>query len=201
MEVNDVFYTALTEIDPLPMEESAELAGQLDKLVNATLEASEPENKWSLTNIHNCHPEQEYGPLARIDQAIDDLNGFRDDVHIAAWADHNVTGRDWDALTLLWQGEASDAAEIAEALQPKGYVATDYTRSLDKLIGFGWLRKTNGAYQLTEQGQRVRQEAEEATDRYFFNPWHELDGGRLLRLHTLLVQMKLGLEALEQQAN
>lgn len=199
VQVNDVFYKALAEIDPLPEEESAELAGQLYELVEATLEADKPKEKWSLKNIHNCHPKIEYGPLARIDQAIDDLNGFRDDVHMASWAHRDVTARDWDALTLVWRGVATNAKAIAEDLQFKGYSAGEYAESLDRLVELGWLGKVNGAYQVTEQGRQVRQEAEQVTDRYFFGPWQELEGGRLLRLHTLLTQMKLGLQALAEE--
>jgi predicted transcriptional regulator len=199
VQVNDVFYKTLGEIDPLPEQESAELAGLLATLVEASQATAEPKVKWALANMHGCHPEKTYGSLVQIDQSIDDLNAFRDDTHIASWQSYGVSGRDWDALTLLWRGQAQTAAGLAEELQAKGYSADEYGQSLDELAGRGWLEMTKEGVQLSDQGRQIRQEAEQTTDRYFFAPWQELGDGRLLRLHTLLVQMKLGLLALADE--
>lgn len=199
VQVNDNFYRALAALDPLPRDESSGLAGLLERVVESAIAADLPAEKWSLTNIDSCHPEKDYGPLARIDQLIDDLNGFRDDVHIAAWRAHDVSARDWDALTYIWQGSAANAEQLADALQAKGYTAAEYGQSLDTLVDLGWLEESDGEYQVTDLGRRIRQGAEETTDRYFFAPWQALNDGQLLRLHTLSIQMKLGLQALAEQ--
>jgi len=199
IRVNDVFYRALADLDPLTEAESAELAGLLTIVVEAALAVAEAKGMWSIRNIHNCHPETQYGSLARIDQLLDDLNGFRDDVHIAAWLSYGVSGRDWDALTLVWRDQARSAAAIAKELEPKGYSADEYNQSLIGLVERGWLEESAEGFRISANGSQIRQEAEEATDRLFFEPWQQLDNNQLLRLHTLLVQMKLGLLALAQE--
>ena len=198
VHVNDVFYNCLGEIDPLPEDESTELSGLMARLVEATLAVDKPQTKWALQNMHACHPKNGYGALATLDQMIDDLNAFRDDVHIASWVSSGVSGRDWDSLTLVWVGEASTAAALAEVLESKGYTAEEYAQSLMELVQRGWLQTIDEGFQVTDLGRQIREEAELVTDRLFFGPWSGLAGAERFRLHTLLTQMKLGLRELAQ---
>ncbi len=194
--VNDVFYSRLDEIDPLMDEDTQALADLLHKIVDASLEAVEPESKWSLANMHNCHPEQSYSSLAQIDQYLDDLNAFRDDVHIAVWQPYEIDGRSWETFTLVWRGEASTAEELVERLPFRGYELADYTQSLERLTERGWLRKSGDKYKVTKKGQAVRDEAEEKTNRYFFAPWKELSNPERFRIRALLTRTRLRIESL-----
>ena len=196
LRINDVFYNRLGEIDPLPEEESAELCGLMARIVEAALAADEPQAKWALQSIHACHPGNGYGSLAEIDQMLDDLNAFRDDVHMASWMTHDISGRDWDALTHVWQGEANTAAALAKQLEIRGYTAEEYAQSLTKLVDRGWLQEGDEGFELTDLGRQVREESELLTDRLFFGPWSELASTERYRLYTLLTQMKLGLQDL-----
>lgn len=198
-EVNDAFYTYLGEIDPLAGDGSGELAGLLQRLVEACLKADEPANKWAITNSNNSHPEKEYGFLARIDQYLDDLNAFRDDAHIASWKPYGVDGRSWESMTLFWRKEVSSAADLVEKLTVRQYSEEEYAQSLKKLEELGWLAKSAGGYQVTEKGQEIRQKAEEMTNECFFTPWSCLDSGEMNRLLNLLVRMKFGLEKLAEE--
>ena len=62
----------------------------------------------------------------------------------------------------------------------------------------GWLLETDEDFRITELGRQIREEAESVTDRLFFAPWSELASAERYRLHTLLSQMKLGLQRLAQ---
>ncbi len=194
--VNDIFYRMLGEIDPLEVEESAELAGFLERLVKASLEATEPLEKWGINNMHNCHSRKEYGPLATIDQRLDDLGAFRDDAHNAAWKIHDISPMAWEAFTYFWRGEATSASELAGKLTFRGYSAGDYDTALSDLAGKGWLERGQDGFRLTPKGKKIRQEAEDATNAIFFTPWETLSGDEKFRLRDLLIRMKLGLEAL-----
>jgi hypothetical protein len=194
--VNDVFYTNLGEADPLADGEAAELADLLHRLVDASLEAEEPLEKWAINNMHNCHPEKEYPPLARIDQQLDDLNAFRDDAHNAAWQAHEIDGYTWEAMTFIWRGDANSADELAEKLSFRGYSKDDYVHSLTELEGKGWVMKGQDGYQATAAGKNFRQGIEETTNRVFYAPWRSLDGGEQFRLRDLLIRLKLGLNDL-----
>lgn len=159
---------------------------------------NEQEQLWPLANSNRFHPDVAYGPLAKIDQHLDDLNAFRDDAHLAAWQPYEVDGRSWEALTLVWRNEAQTAGELAKKLPFRGYTAGDYAESLAELAGRGWLMQVDGLYRLTDEGQQLRQAAEEATDHYFYAPWASLNEDEQARLQNLLIQLKLKLEQLAE---
>lgn len=196
--VNDVFYRYLTDLETLPAADLETVEKLLGRVVQACLEAPEPEDKWALTYSHRLHPEVAYGPLARIDQHLDDLNAFRDDAHRAAWQPYDVDGRSWEAFTFVWRNEAQTAGELVEKLPFRGYTAEDYAGSLAELAGRGWVAQMDGRYHPTEEGQQVRQAAEEATDHYFYTPWAIFDENEQAQLRNLLIQLKLKLEQLAE---
>jgi ribosomal protein S19E (S16A) len=195
-EVEGAFYTCLSELSPMPEEELAQLEGRLRRLTEACLEADEPASKLGLSLAHQGDITQEYGPLAKIDQRLDELRGFRDDAHLGAWQPMGVSGRAWEALTFVWRGEASTAAELAERLPRRGHSAEDYAEALADLADRGWVEETAEGCRTTEKGRALRQEAEQATDRYFFAPWAILSAQELMRLHDELIRLRNSLQEL-----
>jgi predicted transcriptional regulator len=193
-EIDDVFYNRLGELEALPAEPLAQLEGLLNRIVKACLEAEEPENKWAITTTHRGHPEGEYNPLAKIDQRLDDLNGFRDDAHLAAWKPHDVSGPAWEAFTFVWRNEANTAEALAEKLAFRGHSAEAYAEALAELAGRGWVEETSEGYRVTGEGQALRQQVEELTDRYFFAPWTCLSDAETIQLHDLLIRLKISLQ-------
>ncbi len=198
-EVNDLFYRHLEEMDVLPQEDLENLAGLLERLVEASLSAEEPVGAWLVVNSRTSHPGKPYGPLARIDQHLDDLNAFRDDAHLAAWRDYGVDGRSWEALTLAWREGPVTAAGLAEQLPFRGHDEDGYAAALSQLVERGWLEEGEDGYAPTAAGSKVRQEAEEATDRLFFGPWSILEGNEPGQLRNLLIRLKIGLEKLVEE--
>ena len=198
-EINHAFYTRLGELSPLPTEELAQLEGLMNKIVAASLDAAEPDSKWCISTSHQGHPSQEYAPLARIDQHLDDLNAFRDDVHLAAWKPYDVSGHAWEALTLVWRGEASTAEELAEKLPFRNHTVEANTTALARLADRGWVEETAEGYRVTEKGQALRQQAEETTDRYFFAPWACLSTSEAVQLHDLLTRLRNGLQEMTEE--
>lgn len=199
-EVNDVFYSYLGEIEALGDEDMAAVADLLSRVVQASLEADEPADKWAIENMHACHIETAYAPLARVDQHVDDLNAFRDDAHRAAWQPYGVKARTWETLTLIWREDAASSAELAEQLSTyRGYDEEAYALSLAELADRGWIAHTNGGFVVTAEGRRVRQEAEETTNRVFYGPWLSLESQELFRLRDVLIRLKLRLENLANE--
>jgi ribosomal protein S19E (S16A) len=198
-EVNDVFYRYLDELDVLPEEGMDTLAGLLKQLVKNSLKADEPADKWAIVNMHNFHPKAEYAPLAKIDQYLDDLNAFRDDAHIASWQSYGLSGRTWETLSFVWQDQASSAAELVEKLPFRGFDEAAYAQSLTELTERGWVQETPEGFRVTEKGQSVRQEAEDVTNRTFFEPWAVLDHAEQTRLRRLLIRLKIDLQDLAEE--
>ena len=197
-EVSHAFYTRLGEIEALPAEALGRLEGLLKKIVEASLDAQEPASKWCISTTHRGHPDQEYTPLARTDQYLDDLNGFRDDAHLAVWKPCDVSAPAWEAFTFVWRGEASTAEELVEKLPYRGHSAEAYTEALAELVGRGWVEETADDYRVTEEGQALRQQVEEATDRYFFAPWACLSDDERIQLHDLLIRLKIDLQEMAE---
>ena len=137
--------------------------------------------------------------MAKIDQRLDDLHAFRDDVHLAAWQPHGVSGQAWEALTFVWRGDAATAEELAEKLPFRGYSAEEYAAGLTDLVERGWVAGTAEGYRVAEQGQAVRQEAEEMTDRLFYGPWTSLDVGDMAQLNAMLIELRDGLGGMAEE--
>ena len=174
-----------------------QLEGLLNRIVEASLDAPEPDDKWRISKTHQAHPSQEYAPLARIDQRMDDLNAFRDDVHIAAWRPYDVSAHVWEALTLVWRGDAHTAEELAE--RPfRGHSVEAYAEALADLANRGWVEQTPDGYQVTDKGRTLRQQAEEVTDRYFFAPWACLSNVEKIQLHDLMTRLRNKLQEMTE---
>ncbi|MCP4543543.1 MAG: hypothetical protein GY832_41045 [Chloroflexi bacterium] len=196
--VNGAFYDKLGEISVLTEDDLTQIETLLDKVAQACLDAPEPENKWAISKTRQGHLDQEYALLAQIDQHLDDLNAFRDDVHLAAWKPYDVSGPAWEALTFVWRGDARTAEELGEKLPFRNHDVTANTATLAHLASRGWVQEVDDGYQITEKGQALRQQTEEATDSSYFAPWKCLSTTEMVQLHNLLTRLKNGLQELAE---
>jgi hypothetical protein len=181
---------ALAKLEPLPAADLDRLAGMLSQLVDASLAAPEPPGKWCLTLSHRTRPAEDAPALVRIDQSLGDLNAYRDDAHMAAWQPSELDGADWEALTFVWRGEANTLDALAERLQRRGHTRGDYAGALAELSRRGLVVERDGAFRATAAGQKLRQSAEERTDRYFYKPWKRLDAVQIDELRGLLERLR-----------
>ena len=193
-ELLDTFYLNLGESSVLEDEQLENLASLLTRLVEGSLEASEPKEKTVLSLTRLGHPKKDYPALAQIDQRLDDLNAFRDDSHIASWSSLGVKPEAWEAFTYVWRGEANSAEELAEKLTFRVYGQDDYEKALNDLVALGWLESRAQGFEVTSQGQEVRQQAEDQTNRAFFGPWSCLSWPEKNHLRYLLARLKAGAE-------
>ncbi|MGD9101537.1 MAG: hypothetical protein PVF45_13730, partial [Anaerolineae bacterium] len=176
----------LGTVEPLPAGEMEQLDSLLYRIVEATLQAPEPQEKWALAYSRWSDPGAEGAGAVKTDQYLTDLARFRDDAHIAAWKPYGVSGQAWEALTFVWRDEASSAEELTAKLPYRDHTVEDYAQALQDLASRRWVVEETGVYKLTEMGKQIREEAEEATDRYFFVGWSALNDDELARLHDLL---------------
>jgi DNA-binding MarR family transcriptional regulator len=194
------FHDRLSEFETLPANELEELLGLLRRVGDAALAAAEPADKYVLENSRRGHYPATPA-LGRIDQALDDLNAFRDMAHIAAWQPLGLSGRAWESFTFLWRGDAASGEALAQKLPQRGYTAADYDQALGELSARGWAMANGDGYAITDEGRRARTAVEAETDRLFYGPWAALSGGEQNRLRTLLIHLKLKLEKLAADAS
>lgn len=188
--VHDTFYDHINAVNQFPADKLQTLAGLLGALVESAARADLTSGILSLEIVRGGHPQVEPGTLAEVDQLLDDLNAFRDDAHIAAWTPTGVTGQVWEALTFLWNGQASSAEELVEKLPYRSYTVEEYQEALDKLVGLGWSEAGDKGYHLTESGKKIRDQAEQDTNDYYFMPWKVLSEDELGTLKELLTELK-----------
>ncbi len=174
-EILQAINTAAKEVTPLSEEEMARLAGYIHRLRTACQNAD--------TTFKAClkrsmsFDQGDASPLAeKIRRGLNDLAAFRDDAHLASWANLDVTGPGWDAFSHIWgekvYGDPVNTAEqIAQKMSFHGFSAEDYAQHLQPLVDRGWLTLTNDSYAITEAGQAVRWQAERDTDQLFYQGW------------------------------
>jgi hypothetical protein len=175
-----------------PAADLDRLTALLDKIVTACFNT--PIDLSGLKDSHGLAPDGSATALARIDQALDDLNAFRDDAHLAVWQPLRIAGEAWELFTFLWRGEVKNADEMAEKAAMRGHSREAYQSALGDLIGRGWARAAGeGAFEATETGRKIREEAEAATDRNFYIPWSVLSETDANDVRDLLMRLKVAL--------
>ena len=171
-------------------EDTNRIAELLAKLVKEAYSLSEPARKPTLEIGIRLKPGPDATPMLKVRRYLTDLGYYREDVHIAAWQPYGVDGKVWETLTLVWREEASTASEMAEQLsQYRNYDESDYTAAIEELVSRGWVSAENGKYLITDQGKKIRQEAEDVTDQYFYAPFDVLSGEEIEELKTLLEKL------------
>ena len=188
--VHNSFYDHINQVNQFPEDKFKDLTALLKKLVDAVNKADHLNEKISFEISHFGHPEVENGTLAQVDQLLDDLNAFRDDAHIAAWKPVGVSGHTWEALSFVWNGEANTVEKLVERLPFRNYIAEDYAQTLDDLTQRGWIESGPEGYIVTEEGKKIRDDAETDTDTNYFAPWKKLSDDELKQLGDLLTRLK-----------
>jgi DNA-binding PadR family transcriptional regulator len=166
------------------------LADLLKRVVAAIEEAPVPAEKFNFHISRATTPDDRETAVSHIDQYITDINVYRDDAHLAAWRSSGITGQAWEALSYIWRGDANTAAALAKTLSTRGYDAADYEAALQDLAARGWVSEVDDSYQITATGKKVRDEAEEQTERNFLVGWATLNADETVALKNLLTQFK-----------
>lgn len=193
-------HEGIPQAPALPAADMQRLSSTFRALLDATLAAAEPADKTALSGSRWTDPGKSAAPAVRLDQFITDLLNFRDDAHVAAWRATGVDGRDWEALTFIWRGEATTAAALADRLPFRGYTADDYAASLHVLEQKGWIAAGDDGYRVTEDGRGVREAAEAETDRLFYAGWSVIEPAELQETGDLLAALKAAVTAAEPAA-
>jgi DNA-binding MarR family transcriptional regulator len=183
LELGDQLFSAL---ETLPDEDLERLIALLFTVVETARQLPEPAEKWALSWGAKFARGPDAPLMVRARRYMLDLLSYRDDVHTAAWQPYGASGQEWEAFTMVWRGDASTAAELAEKLPYRRYDEDAYGEALQNLVARGWITKEDGAYAATDEGKKLRQEAEDATDRYFDAAWVSLTETEMEEIKGLL---------------
>jgi hypothetical protein len=187
-------YEAMAKLKPMPKADLERLAELLDRLVEASLAAQEPPGKWCITLSRKLDPGDAASALTRVEQHLSDLAAYRDDAHLAAWQPSGLSGAAWEALTFIWRGEARTLDDLCQKLERRGHARDGYAEALNDLLLRSLVTEEAGSYAATKKGQKLRQNAEALTDRYFYAPWKRLKPAEVNEVHALLARLRDGLK-------
>jgi DNA-binding PadR family transcriptional regulator len=183
-------HSALANVELLPESEQRRLNELLKRLVDATIAQPEPADKSVLLASRLTDPGARGSAAALTDQSLTDLARYRDDAHLAAWQPSGVSGIAWEALTLIWRGEAYSADTLAKQLERRAQPAQVYLDAIHDLVERGWIAQHGEAYRATDRGAALRQAAEETTDRYFYAAWDCLSEAEIEELRGSLTRLR-----------
>ena len=187
-------------VESLPDDDLKRITDLLSRVVEQARELPEPTEKWALSWGSKFDRGPDAPLMVQVRRRLLDLLGFRDDVHIAAWQPHGVSGQAWEAFTYVWRGEAGTAAEMAEKLPYRNYDEEAYVAALEELASRGWLAETEGNRVATEEGKILRQQAEDATNRYFDAAWSGLSEAEMEEVRGLLERLAKAVKPPEEDS-
>lgn len=188
----------LDQTEPMETGQLERLAGLLQKIVQATLEADRPTAKLNLTRSRVTDPGPKAGPVTRIDQYLTDLIFYRDDAHNAAWQPHGSSAEAWDVVTAVWREQADDLDSMVEQFQARGYTQESLLRVIEEANQLGWLTASDDKLALTPAGSDLRQTTEDLTNEYYFGPWSTLTESELQEFEDLLTAFVTALSPEEE---
>ncbi len=188
--VHEAFYNHVNQLKEVPADQLKELCSLLAKLVKSISQTDLGGRKICFDASFGGHIQVDHGTLAQVDQLLDDLNAFRDDAHIAAWRPTGVDGHTWEILTFVWNGDATTAEALNERLPYRQYTSDNYQVTLEGLVRRGWIEVGDDGYVVTAKGKKIRDDAEDKTNKNYFGPWKVLSDAELKRLGELLTALK-----------
>jgi hypothetical protein len=195
----DLAEEALGGLEALPEADMKRLIALLGKVVEGVRALPEPAEKWGFSwgRMFDRGPT---APLVlQLRRHMIDLLSYREDAHLASWQPFDVSGQLWEVLTFVWRDEAGTAAELVEKLPSRGYDEKSYAAALQDLAARGWVAQENGKYVTTEKGSKLRQQAEDTTDRYFDAPWASLSQDETEEAKGLLEKLAQVVKVPEEQ--
>lgn len=187
----------LSDFSSMPVQELKRLLALLKQIVMECCMTPEPPGKWAILKRFRVADGQ-YPLIMQIREYLMDLYAYRDDSHLSAARPYfNDAGIVWLVLGSLEKGDAVNAEQMEEKMAFRGYELEDYEIAVQAALELGWVQpgSRSGKFCLTEEGKQLREQAERATNEYFYAPWSVLTQDEIQELHELLIRLHDGLKA------
>jgi hypothetical protein len=199
IEAGDV---QLSDFASMPAHELKRLVVLLKQVVIECCLTPEPPWKWAILKRFRVADEH-YPSIMQVREYLMDLFAYRDDSHLSASRPYfNDAGIVWIVLGALWKEDAVNAEQMAEKMVFRGYEAEDYEIAIQAAVELGWVEPGNrpDKFCLTAEGRRLREQAEQDTNEYFYAPWSVLKQEEIKELYQLLTKLYGGLRVYSKSA-
>lgn len=181
----------IEKLQPLPNDKLERIAVLLAKITAGIEKMSAPTPAFDAMRRKDV-PEDMH-PIEKYIRHGSYLNAFRDDAHVCTWRPYNISGHAWEILSYIWQGDAKSAGDLPENLRGfRGFTEDEDQQATQELLNWGWIAPTDndGEYALTDEGKRIRDKAETATDELYYAAWHMLSDSEVDELASLVTEMR-----------
>lgn len=189
MKYIQAYKERFAEVESLPAIDLQRLSALLDVVISVAEQYTDVLDKPALQLSLSEIIDDDTSTLQKILTQAIQLLAYRDDAHVASWSPHKIDGITWEALSDIWAGEISTSEELVEKRPGRQYTKEDYESALKELARKGWTKNIEGAYTLTEEGRRVREEAEELTNDYYDAPWTILNDAEDYEAQGLIAKL------------
>lgn len=162
-----------------------ELARALVERIHCVWQAPEPMIKTHQARTQRRLPVEGAPALVQIEWAVLGLWEARDDAHIAAWRAYQFSGPVFDILSQIWSNVAHTLPDLISTLE-ESQLPADIQRGALELINLGYIIAIDERFELTPQGQQIRNTIEEETDWIFFASWNEMTSAEAVWLSEQL---------------
>jgi len=200
LAVDNIFTAELSQIEVLSENSLRQLVESLGRIVERSAAQEDETDKWNINNSRHLHRGDEVANQVKLDEYLDDLNAFRDDAHLAAYALNapGLSGQALEAYTFLWRDGLNTAAALQERLASRGHNEATFAAALRELVAQGWAVEEDDVFTLMEVGRTVREAVEQKTDDIFFAAWAELSNGQLAQMLNRLLRLRQNLQILAE---
>lgn len=191
---------AIAPLRPMPADDLQRLVNLLARIVDAAFATPQPPSPFIM-----AHKRDSYERLGMKDSVEGfaarclELEGYRDDCYIATWQAHRIEGHAWEVLDQFTRDGALTIDILHAKTSRREVTQQTHIEDVHDLVARGWVIEYAGMYQPTDEGRRVRAEAEALTDKYFFAPWARLNESELAELASLASQLRDGLKSSSEQ--
>ncbi len=184
----------LATLQPLPSREFQKILEYIRRLISASLSAQDPPSTFGVSHYYkNMHPGDDASSLRLFIHYFGTLDKYRGNAHRATWDHFRIEGNQWEIFSEIWGGRNNTPDKLLEDLSFRGITRDEYAHILQELVERGWIEENAGVFRVTDEGKRIREEAETLTDQYFFAPWSCLNESELMDLSNLSRQLRDGL--------
>jgi hypothetical protein len=187
----------LSDFAAMPEQELKRLLVLLKQIVLESCLTPEPPARWAILKRFRVADEN-YPPIMQVREYLLDLFAYRDDSHLSASRPYfNDAGIVWMVLGALEKGDAVNAEQMAEKMAFRGYDVEEYEIAIQAAMELGWVEPGSrpDKFCLTREGMRLREQAEQDTNEYFYAPWSVLTRDEIRELHELLTNLHRALKA------
>jgi predicted transcriptional regulator len=180
----------LSSLEDKTSADLKKLISLLEKTTTAVRKTDAIKEKPAVELGKRFEPKGKASDIAWVRRHLASIFNYRDDVHVAAWAQHKVEGYVWEAFSFAWEGEAHTPAELVEKVGAfRNYDEEAYAGAYKSLVKKGWVKEVDGKFEVTEKGKALRQETEDQTDEYFGAAFTSISDEDFKELFGLLAQL------------